>query len=93
METDLALTPLTHIHCPIHRVLITLPQYCDQEFANKVRLKEHERIHTDENPFSCTNCDQEFADEVNLKNHERRDTDEKPFICNDCGKESQLRCV
>ena len=52
---------------------------------------EHEGIHPDENPFSCTNCDQEFANEVSLKNHERIHTDQNHSVATIVAQNSQLQ--
>ena len=47
-------------------------------------MKVHERIHTGDKPYNCTQCDKAFRDLGDLRTHERIHTGEKPFSCSKC---------
>ena len=49
-------------------------------------LKENEKIHTEEKPFSCSFCENKLVLKDDLKEHERIHTGRKPFSCPGCGK-------
>ena len=43
--------------------------YCQQLFADRLRLQQHINRHTGETPFSCPHCDQRYAQRSSLTTH------------------------
>ena len=66
--------------------MMTNTNMCGKKFASKSDIKNHERIHNNANPFSCTICDKKFRLESYLTKHEGLHKKEKPFSCQECDR-------
>uniref|UniRef100_A0A8C7FAB4 C2H2-type domain-containing protein n=1 Tax=Oncorhynchus kisutch TaxID=8019 RepID=A0A8C7FAB4_ONCKI len=65
--------------------------FCNKGFSCPQKVEIHQRVHTGEKPYSCTQCHIRFAQAGDLKRHQRSvHTGEKPyktlFACMHCGK-------
>ena len=49
-----------------------------------IHMKMHEKIHTFDKPFSCSQCDYKCSTLDNLKRHEKIRAVDKPFRCSQC---------
>ncbi|XP_073451170.1 uncharacterized protein [Aquarana catesbeiana] len=57
-----------------------------ENFFNKGNLFKHQKSHTDEHIYSCTECGKSFSRKGNLDEHQRIHTGERPYLCSECGK-------
>ncbi|XP_075769199.1 uncharacterized protein LOC142821602 [Pelodiscus sinensis] len=49
-------------------------------------LIEHQRAHTGEKPFKCSDSGKSFSEHSHFMNHRKIHTRERPHHCSDCGK-------
>ncbi|KAH9824127.1 hypothetical protein DFH28DRAFT_1077908 [Melampsora americana] len=56
---------------------------CNKTYAKPIRLKEHERSHTNERPHACPHCPATYRRDTHLTAHIRMHLPEesKPFVC------------
>uniref|UniRef100_A0A673YDZ6 C2H2-type domain-containing protein n=1 Tax=Salmo trutta TaxID=8032 RepID=A0A673YDZ6_SALTR len=79
-----------------------LCMFCNKGFSCPQKVEIHQRVHTGEKPFGCTQCHMRFAEAGNLKKHQRCEnrfssqhqlkmhlkghTGERRFTSTQCGK-------
>lgn len=56
-------------HNEVHRKKKFECSVCGKLFRRKFNLIQHERVHSNEKPYACTECNRKFAYKCNLKDH------------------------
>ena len=64
---------------------------CGKQFRQKKGLVLHERSHTGEKPFLCSQCGKGFISSDKLKRHLLSHTTEKRLMCDLCGFKTNYR--
>ncbi|XP_060105590.1 oocyte zinc finger protein XlCOF6.1-like [Heteronotia binoei] len=59
--------------------------YCGN-YSYSPQLFVHQRIHTAQKLFECSECGKRFSQNSNLQQHQKIHRGEKPFECSECGK-------
>nr|XP_033800968.1 zinc finger protein 646-like [Geotrypetes seraphini] len=73
-------------HKKTHKTGVYQCPTCHKEFFNLLALKNHLRIHLDQNRYKCPDCGKAFRVSSRLASHRRIHTQGGPFPCSLCGK-------
>uniref|UniRef100_A0A803YFA4 C2H2-type domain-containing protein n=1 Tax=Meleagris gallopavo TaxID=9103 RepID=A0A803YFA4_MELGA len=60
-------------------------------YMSRTGLQYHQRIHTKERSFNCSECGKSFQSSSNLFRHQRMHTEERPYNCTECEKSFKIR--
>ncbi|KAJ8249685.1 hypothetical protein COCON_G00229010 [Conger conger] len=78
----LAATPASPFPCSS----VSAAQAQSKSFLSQSELSKHQRCHTEERPYLCTQCGKGFKWEGALNRHTLIHTGERPYSCSQCGK-------
>ncbi|XP_060093997.1 zinc finger protein 436-like [Heteronotia binoei] len=60
--------------------------YCRKYFRYRPQLLVHQKTHTAQRPFECSECGERFSRSCNLQQHQKAHREKKSFECSECGK-------